>query len=126
MGTVESMIDTMLKCYRRVTEENRRLNERFQNCAKLIRVNSEAIITLENEIKKFKDENPMHKSNVFNIDGTFADESDVQQQLVGTDEANKRSGKKNEHLTPLTKYIFWTIFTTHTIISLIKKFVILK
>lgn len=132
MGTVESLIGSMLQNFRRLIEENRHLNEEYQKCAKLIRTNTEFIFMLENEIKMFKDENQNQQSNVFKIGGIIFDERGISRQLVEKNAIKRESLMeveyfqhsetpcKQSHLTYFTKYLFWTIFFSHTVISLIK------
>lgn len=54
--TVEGMIESMLKDYSRVIEENKFLNEELNNCTEVVRANFDLITTLEKEVEKLEAE----------------------------------------------------------------------
>lgn len=93
-GTVESTIESVLRSYRIVIEQNRQLNEGYQNCAELIRTSSAVIVTLEKEIQKLKDE----------------------KSLIGS-----KASSKPSPLSSLSTFFFWAIFVSHALIPLIRK-----
>lgn len=124
--SVESMIDTVLMGHRRMIEENRKSTEKFQECGKLIRANSDAILTLEHAIKRFQGENKKHQQNLSDIGTALVQQNErgAQRQLVEKDEIERSENVQipfeQLNLKPWTKYVFWTIFFSHTMISLIK------
>lgn len=125
--SVECMIDAILRSHRSVIEDSRRSTKKFQECAKLIRANSQAILTLEKAIKTYQTENHQQLQKIFYIDRASnkqQDECDGQQQLVEKDDIDETKHSQTpferSDLTLWTNCLFWTILFSHTMISLAK------
>lgn len=96
-------MESILSSFRRVIKQNRQLNGDYQNCIKLICSISETIAALEKKIQELKAENEKHQSNASNNDEKSLD---------------SKASPKQSTLLSLSKYVFWTIFVSHTLIFL--------